>query len=150
MRHKLQWFIHLRAHGLRKGDEHRANTPRGVESSLDSSRCTATTAPDVGTRHPQLQPALSSAGTDKWVLIWRLNEESDSSSCDGRPVGKLSRFEVLGAGAIRSKLALASRRPSPGHQEGRGDWRARLATAWVSAHRGKWGQLTILEKWTKN
>ena len=22
MRHKLQWFIHLRAHGLRKGDEH--------------------------------------------------------------------------------------------------------------------------------
>jgi len=95
MRHKLQWFIHLRAHGLRKGDEHPAYTPHGVESSLDSSRCTATTAPDDGTRHPQLQPALSSAGTDKWVLIWRLNEESDSS-CDRRTVGKLSRFEVLG------------------------------------------------------
>jgi len=28
------------------------------------------------TRHPQLQPALSSAGTDKWVLSWRLNEDS--------------------------------------------------------------------------
>ena len=23
MRHRLQWFIHLPAHGLRKGDEHR-------------------------------------------------------------------------------------------------------------------------------
>ena len=23
MRHRLQWFIHLQAHGLRKGDEHR-------------------------------------------------------------------------------------------------------------------------------
>jgi len=34
---------------------------------------------DDGTRHPQLQPALSSAGTDKWVLSWRLNEASDSS-----------------------------------------------------------------------
>ena len=32
---------------------------------------------DDGTRHPQLQPALSSAGTDKWVLSWRLNEASD-------------------------------------------------------------------------
>jgi len=28
MRHRLQWFIHLRAHGLSKGDEH--STPRGV------------------------------------------------------------------------------------------------------------------------
>jgi len=26
MRHRLQWFIHLRAHGLRKGDEHPAYT----------------------------------------------------------------------------------------------------------------------------
>jgi len=34
---------------------------------------------DDGTRHPQLQTALSSAGTDEWVLSWRLNEESDSS-----------------------------------------------------------------------
>jgi len=24
MRHRLQWFIHLRARGLRKGDEHPA------------------------------------------------------------------------------------------------------------------------------
>jgi len=31
---------------------------------------------DDGTRHPQLQPALSSAGTDEWVLSWRLNEEN--------------------------------------------------------------------------
>ena len=34
MRHKLQWFIHLRAHGLRKGDEHPAYTPRGVWHTL--------------------------------------------------------------------------------------------------------------------
>ena len=66
---------------------------------------------DDGTRHPQLQLALSSAGTDKWVLSWRLNEESDSSG-DRRAVG--SRFHA-GPGAIRSKAALASRRPSPGH-----------------------------------
>ena len=68
-----------------------------VESSLDiccqrQTRCTVTTAPDDGTRHPQLQPALSSAGTDKWVLSWRLNEESDSSG-DRRAVG--SRFQAL-------------------------------------------------------
>ena len=30
MRHRLQWFIHLRAHGLRKGDKHPAYTPYGV------------------------------------------------------------------------------------------------------------------------
>ena len=30
MRHRLQWFIHLQAsHGLSKGDEHPAYTPRG-------------------------------------------------------------------------------------------------------------------------
>ena len=56
----------------------------GVESSLDicsrrRTRCTVTTAP-MGRRYTtltQLQPALSSAGTDKWVLSWRLNEVSD-------------------------------------------------------------------------
>jgi len=37
MRHRLQWFIHLRAsHGLRKGDEHPAYTPRGVWHTLPS------------------------------------------------------------------------------------------------------------------
>jgi len=34
MRHKLQWFIHLQAHGLRKGDEHPAYTPREVWHTL--------------------------------------------------------------------------------------------------------------------
>jgi len=28
--HRLQWFIHLRTQGLRKGDEHPTYTPRGV------------------------------------------------------------------------------------------------------------------------
>jgi len=27
MCHRLQWFIHLRAHGLREGDEYPAYTP---------------------------------------------------------------------------------------------------------------------------
>jgi len=30
MRHRLQWFIHLRAQGLRKGDERPAYTLNGV------------------------------------------------------------------------------------------------------------------------
>ena len=31
MRHRLQWFIQLRAPGLTKGDEHLAYTPHGVQ-----------------------------------------------------------------------------------------------------------------------
>ena len=50
---------------------------------------------DDASRHPQLQPALSSAGTDEWVLSWRLNEESDSS-------GDRSAVEQ---GYIRSRTA---------------------------------------------
>jgi len=34
MRHRLQWFIHLRTHGLRKGDEHPAYTPHRVWHTL--------------------------------------------------------------------------------------------------------------------
>jgi len=34
MRHRLQWFIHLRAQGLSKGDEHPTNTAHGVWYSL--------------------------------------------------------------------------------------------------------------------
>jgi len=34
MRHRLYWSIHLRAHGLRKGDEHPAYTPVGVCGTL--------------------------------------------------------------------------------------------------------------------
>jgi len=29
-RHRLQWFIHLPAHDLMKGEQHLANTPHGV------------------------------------------------------------------------------------------------------------------------
>ena len=32
MRDRLQWFIHLQAHGLRKGDEHPAYTPHGYDT----------------------------------------------------------------------------------------------------------------------
>jgi len=34
MRHRLQWFIHLRVHGLRKGDEHPAYTHHGIWHSF--------------------------------------------------------------------------------------------------------------------
>ena len=34
MHHRLQWFIHLRAYGLRKTDEHPAYTPHEVWHSL--------------------------------------------------------------------------------------------------------------------
>jgi len=61
---------------------------------------------DDGTRHSQLQPALSSAGTDEWVLSWRLNEASDSSG-DRRGVG--SRFQGTAALASR-RLGLTTSR----------------------------------------
>ena len=67
-----------------------------VKSSLDicsRSRTRCTTVPDDGTRHPQLQPELSSAGTEnRWVLSWRFSEASDSSGAR-RTVG--SRFQIL-------------------------------------------------------
>ena len=59
------------------------------------------------TRHPQLQPA---AGTDRWVLRWRLNEDSVRSG-DRRAVS--GRFQV--SGAMHSETTLASKRPGPGH-----------------------------------
>jgi len=34
MCHRLKWFIHLRAQGLSKGDEHPTNTAHGVWYSL--------------------------------------------------------------------------------------------------------------------
>jgi len=34
MPHRLQWFIHLRVHGLMKGHEHPAYTPHGVWHTL--------------------------------------------------------------------------------------------------------------------
>jgi len=37
MRHRLKWFIHLRAQGLSKADEHLINTPNGVWYSLPYS-----------------------------------------------------------------------------------------------------------------
>jgi len=45
-----------------------ATLSRPVEANLDicswrRSRCTVATAPEDGTRHPQLEPELSSAGT---------------------------------------------------------------------------------------
>ena len=36
-RHRLQWFMHLQAHGLRKGDEHPAYTSHGLWHTLPSA-----------------------------------------------------------------------------------------------------------------
>ena len=36
VRHRLQWFIHLRAGGLRQRDEHPAYTPRVVRHSFSN------------------------------------------------------------------------------------------------------------------
>jgi len=41
MRHRLQWFIHLRAQGLSKEDEHPTNTRSGVLYFLPSSKAAA-------------------------------------------------------------------------------------------------------------
>ena len=35
MRHRLKWFINVRAHGLRKGDEHPAYNPCGVWHTVE-------------------------------------------------------------------------------------------------------------------
>ena len=78
---------------------------------------------DDGTRHPQLQPALSSAGTDEWVLSWRLNEESDSCG-NRRVVG--SRFQVLEPNAAKLRWPVDVR--VQGTRSGPGDCRARLTT----------------------
>jgi len=66
MRHRLQWFIHLRAHGLRKGDEHPACTsPRGVWHPLPFySQCIR--------RHA----ALSSPQTFRDILCHRRDSET--------------------------------------------------------------------------
>jgi len=34
MRHRLQWFVHLLVHGLRKGNEHPTYPPHGVRHTL--------------------------------------------------------------------------------------------------------------------
>ena len=39
MRHRLQWFIHLRAHSLRKRDGHPAYTARGAWHSFTFTMC---------------------------------------------------------------------------------------------------------------
>jgi len=57
-----------------------------------------------------LQPALSSAGTDRWVLSWRLNEPSDSSG-DRRAAG--SRFQVLEPYAAKLRWAVDIRVQGP-------------------------------------
>jgi len=46
MRHRLEWFINLRAEGLSKGDEHPTNTPHGYDTLyLFTRTCTAANIP---------------------------------------------------------------------------------------------------------
>ena len=103
----------------------------GVESSrvwtfvVGAELAVVTTAPDNGTRHPHLQPALSSAGADKWVLSWRLNEASDSSG-DRRAVG--GRFQVLGPYAAKLRWPVNVRVQGTRRTSETAVCRARLAT----------------------
>ena len=55
MRNGLQWFIHLRAHGLRRGDEHPTYTPYGYCTPLRRLRSLHTPASLVRGpgRHPR-------------------------------------------------------------------------------------------------
>ena len=75
MRHRLPWFIHLRAHGLRKGDEPRAYMRDGTlypylyqrfgEESLHSFICIDTNCFNAG-----IAPSLSSSPTAVWEVGW--------------------------------------------------------------------------------
>jgi len=77
-----------------------------------------------------------------WTIFWKnssivntrvksRNLNEDSVSCgDRRAVG--SQFQVLGPYAAKLRC---SRRPSPGHQEGSKDCRARLSTTVCRRHR---------------
>ena len=53
MRHRLQWFIHLPAHSLRKGDEHPAYTPHRVWHSFNFT---------LYTNRPYTLPVVCSPG----------------------------------------------------------------------------------------
>jgi len=57
MRHRLKWFIHLRAQGLSKGDERPTNTLHGAWYSLPL--CNRSTLGGPDTRTPCLPPRLT-------------------------------------------------------------------------------------------
>ena len=58
VRHRLQWFIHLRAHGPRKGVEHPAYTPHGVWHTLPL-------------QNKLTHAELSKGCVDPWVVLGR-------------------------------------------------------------------------------
>jgi len=66
---RLQWFIHLRAHSLRKGDQHTAYTPHGVWHSFFTSICAR-----MHVRHRQRHCPTSLPLTTSFNLVhWRLD-----------------------------------------------------------------------------
>jgi len=109
MRHRLQWFIHLRAHGLRKGDEHPAYTPHGLwhssctvpaEASLchvlsaDVTRhcsCIADSAPDCSrtlnnvTNTPQQGRVSTTLRAIQQAAQYVSRHEVARGHCDSRP-----------------------------------------------------------------
>jgi len=76
MRHRLQWFIQLRADGLRKGDEHPAYmyTPHGVQHTLPTDAAGGAATGDTGRR------SLTSLSADAeyfWFLLIVMSTAAD-------------------------------------------------------------------------
>ena len=95
-----------------------------LSPSVDRASCWIELGPDScgrrRRRYTTPTAAVAAAGTGLVLELVRL-ECSERSSGDRRAA-------VPCSGTIHAKSALASGRPSPGHQEGSGDCRARLAT----------------------
>jgi len=122
MRHRLQWFIHLRAHGLRKGDEHPTYTPHGVWHSYtffkvcnkphcywNSRRVGSilTLIRQILSPLPFLSPPLHSFRfTTLWWGVWK-------SGCDleGAGDGELSSCGVDSVGVAVDDEEPATARP---------------------------------------
>ena len=81
MRHRLQCFIHLRAHGLRKGDKHPAYTPRGAHFILPMNQ-TLDEGPD-SSREGTLwgKPVPSATETYRFSGGWEQRSGGGAAGC---------------------------------------------------------------------
>jgi len=85
MRHRLKWFLQLRADGLRKGDERPAYmyTPHGVQHTLPTDAAGGAATGDTGRR------SLTSLSADAeyfWFLLIVMSTAADLSAGCGPTV----------------------------------------------------------------
>ena len=68
--HRLKWFIHLRAHGLSKGDEHSTNTHHGYGTLylFISLNCTISTQTNIDKSSAVAE--MGDRARAKWVEKW--------------------------------------------------------------------------------